>query len=262
MSSMRLSRWKIALGVGIAAILTAATPTLAKWSDEIVLPNMADYNIFGLTSDMVQRTNGMLTDTEKLASEVNKANSTLDGLKRQDQLLAQQVSTNQSIQHELDQQLAGNVRARELMNAILTRERQTALLTTQVAVSSDQLTNQMVQVVQHLGKVADNTGQVAHTSGSLNNRLDLLLAELDRSIYNFRYVALVPQAIDYLKKQLGIDLPDPRNEEPPPSKPLVDPKPVEDIIKRVIPKPPSEPDDPSTSPRDGLKELLPLPLLP
>ncbi|MBN2911054.1 hypothetical protein JQC72_16295 [Polycladomyces sp. WAk] len=259
---MRLSRWKIALGVGIAAILTAATPTLAKWSDKIVLPNMADYNIFGLTSDMVQRTNGMLADTEKLATEVNKANATLDGLKRQDQLLAHQVNTNQSIQHELDQQLSGNVRARELMNAILTRERQTALLTTQVAVSGNQLTDQMIQVVSHLGKVADNTGQVARTSGDLNSRMDILLAELDRSIHNFRYIALVPQAIDFLKKQLGIDLPKPRNDGPPPSKPLVDPKPVEDVIKRVIPKHPSDSDDPPDSPGNELKDLLPIPLLP
>jgi hypothetical protein len=259
---MRLSRWKIALGVGIAAIMIAAAPTLAKWSDEIVLPNMAEYNIFGLTSDMVQRTNGMLTDTEKLSTEVNKANTTLDGLKRQDQLLAHQVSTNQSIQHELDQQLAGNVQARGLMNAILTRERQTAILTTDVAVSGDQMTNQMVQVVLHLGKVADNTGQVARTSASLSDRMDLLLAALDQSIYNFRYVALVPQAIDYLKKQLGIDLPDPRSDRPSTSKPLVNTKPVQDTIKQVIPKTSSVQNGSSESPADGLKNLLPLPLLP
>ena len=53
-------KWKVALLVGLLAFLVAATPTLAKWSDNTVLPGLAQYNIFGLTSDLEDRTAGML----------------------------------------------------------------------------------------------------------------------------------------------------------------------------------------------------------
>lgn len=195
-------KWKVALLVGLLAFFVAATPTLAKWSDTIVLPGLARYNIFGLTNDLVDRTGGMLEDTKKLEGEVAKAEEALEGLKRQNQLLNEQIETNHLIKKELDNQLAGNVGARELMQEILKREKRTVKLIEQTAVRAEQVKEQMIDIVGQLGFVAENTGEVANTTAKMNQRMDTLLAELDTSVHNFRLLAKIKGGIETVKNIL------------------------------------------------------------
>jgi len=195
-------KWKVALLVGFFAFFVAATPTLAKWSDTAVLPGLAQYNIFGLTSDLLDRTSGMLEDTKKLEREVAKAEEALEGLKHQNELLVEQIRTNENIKKELDNQLAGNIGARELMKEILQREKQTAQLTEQTADRADQVKKQMIATVDQLGTVAEYTGEVANTTAQMNNRMDVLLAELDTSVHNFRFLAKIKGGLETVKNIL------------------------------------------------------------
>ncbi len=195
-------KWKVALLVGFFAFFVAATPTLAKWSDTAVLPGLAQYNIFGLTSDLVDRTSGMLEDTKRLEGEVTKAEEALEGLKHQNELLSEQIRTNENIKKELDNQLAGNIGARDLMEEILKREKQTAKLTEQTADRANQVKEQMIATAGQLGTVAEYTGEVANTTAKMNNRMDMLLAELDTSVHNFRLLARIKGGLETVKNIL------------------------------------------------------------
>ncbi|GGE27118.1 hypothetical protein GCM10011571_31660 [Marinithermofilum abyssi] len=254
---MDVNKWKVALVVGVGAFFIAATPTLAKWSDDVVLPSLADYNIFGLTSDLVDQTGDMLDDTRKLESEVSKAESAMAGLDRQNTLLKQQIETNESINKELNGQLNGNIVARELMKQILSREGKTADLSKQIASTGDEVTGQMITTVNHMGKVADHTGQLNNTTGQLNNRMDVLLAELDKSIRNFRFVSRIPLAIRYLEDKFGVDLPVvPRDSNSDNQNPVDKvKKPVDDVLDGL---PPDRNKNSEDNDSGGLSDWIPI----
>ncbi len=256
-------KWKVALLVGLLAFLVAATPTLAKWSDNTVLPGLAQYNIFGLTSDLEDRTAGMLKDSKKLEREVAKAEEALEGLKRQNQLLSEQIHTNENIQRELDHQLAGNVNARELMKEILKREKQTAQLTEQTANRADQVKEQMVATVGQLGIVAENTGEVANTTAKMNQSMDTLLAELDASVNNFRLLASIKGGIETVKNILDETLKNTVGRILPSSEKSgrVDEDPVKESPKEKVDTP-LEPTEEQAKKEGGLLKRLLDPLLP
>lgn len=189
-------KWKVALLVGFFAFFVAATPTLAEWSDTAILPYLARHNIFGMTSDLVDRTGGMVEDTKKLEKEVARAEEALEGLKRQNELLGEQIRTNENIKKELDNQLAGNVGNHKLMREILNREEQTARLTEQTAVRAERVKEQLTDIVGQLSIFAEYTGKVANTTAKMNNRMDMLLEELDSSVNNFRFFAFIKNSFN------------------------------------------------------------------
>ncbi|MFC4077734.1 hypothetical protein [Salinithrix halophila] len=202
---------KAILAVSALIVLLVSSPTLARWSDRVVLPVLAENNIFGLTSDLAGRTGEMVDDTRQLEGEVIEAEQAMGGLDRQNSLLKQQIQTNTSIQSELDDQLSGNIEARERMEAILKRERKTLALSSRAADKGGTVTEQMVQTVSNLGAVAENTGWVGNTTARLNKRTDVLLSELDKSVDNFRSVALLTHSLRSVENLLGLDAPLPRD---------------------------------------------------
>lgn len=221
-----------------------ASPTLAKWSDESVLPSLSSLNIFELTRNLVNETDGMIKDTDQLQKEVAKASKTLDALNQQNQLLTSQVQTNQGIQQELNKQLDGNVKARELMEQILVREEKTLQFSKQVADQSNKITGQMDDTVQSLSKVANETGSVGSNTQKLKHQVDLLLVQLDQSVNNFRFIARITDALRYLKPKINLPLPipdlipsKPTDLIPIPLPPLPPIKnPIDDILDRILPK--------------------------
>ncbi|PTX60699.1 hypothetical protein C8P63_1088 [Melghirimyces profundicolus] len=203
---------------GAAAItLLSVSPALARFSDEKVLPALSENNIFGLLSDLQGMTGEMVEDTKELEDQVTQAENAMQGLDRQEALLKKQINTNEAIKDELDKQLSGNVEARGLMEAILKREKQTAKLTDTAAAKGNEVTAQMTDTVASLGVTADYTGKVGNATAKTNSRMDLLLAELDRSVENFRYVALVPQFLSSLNNLPGLDSPDTGDDKNPPT---------------------------------------------
>ena len=198
-----LHKKKVLAGVAVIALL-AASPALTRWSDQTVMPALAENNIFGLTSDLVHRTGEMVEDTRQLENQVAQAQSAMQGLDRQEALLAKQIKTNDSIKEELDRQRSGNVEARERMKDILARQQKTAKLTETAAKTGNEVTAQMSDTVASLGKTAQYTAMVGSSTGNMNERVDVLLDELDRSVENFRYVALIPKLRDTLLDLLNL----------------------------------------------------------
>ncbi|MBA4494499.1 hypothetical protein ACFO25_18815 [Paenactinomyces guangxiensis] len=232
-------KWKITIIIAIVTSFSVAAPAFARWSDQTLLPSLASYNIFGLTRDLVGQTDEMLHDTKQLQNEVAQASDTLDALDKQNQLLSSQIQTNRSIQSELNQQLAGNVKARELMKQILDREEKTYSFTKKVAAQANQITVQMNTSVNQLGHVAENTGAIGENTRKLNGQMDDLLVQLDQSVKNFRFIARITDALSYLEKKTGLDLPVPRqpNDDKKNGTPLLPlpEKPVEGILDSLLP---------------------------
>ncbi|SEN29126.1 hypothetical protein [Lihuaxuella thermophila] len=230
-------KWKLSMIIALITTFVIAAPALAKWSDQSLLSSMASFNIFELTRNLSELTGEMLRDTEQLETEVGKASGTLDALDKQDELLAAQIETNRSIHHELSKQLAGNIKARELMKEILSREENTFTLTQQVAAQANDISGQMGTTVRQLGNVAASTGQVGANTKKLNGQMDQLLVQLDQSVDNFRFIARITDALSYLEDKTGIDLPIPRQPDSKQKKETILPIPdkPEDILSPLIP---------------------------
>jgi len=60
----------------------------------------------------------------------------------------------------------------------------------------------MIATVDQLGTVAEYTGEVANTTAKMNNRMDVLLAELDTSVHNFRFLAKIKGGLETVKNIL------------------------------------------------------------
>lgn len=237
--------WQITIIVTLIISFLVASPALAKWSDRKVLPSMSSLNIFELTRNLVNETDGMIRDTIQLQNEVTQASLTMEALKQQNRLLTSQIHINQGIQKELDIQLAGNIKARELMEQILNRQEKTLQLTKQVSEQTSTITGQMDSTVQSLHEVAKETGHIGKNTQQLNRLTDLLLVQLDQSIKNFRFIARITDAIRKLKPKPGIPLlpiPDLLPSKPsdllpiplPPLPPIKNP--IDDILDRILPK--------------------------
>lgn len=249
-------KWKVSIIVALITSFVFAAPALAKFSDQTLLSSMASLNIFELTRDLVGETDGMLKETEQLKEEVSIASDTLDALEKQDELLASQIETNKEIQAQLEAQLAGNMKARGLMEQILAREEKTYQLTRQVVTQADNITGQMNQTVEQLSKVAVTTGHVGKNTEKMNGQMDQLLAQLDQSVANFRFFARLNDAFSYLQnKLLKQNLPKPsgvsqeNNQQPLPAS-------VKDPLNQLLnPTQPNQ-DKSKDESRSGLLDLL------
>jgi hypothetical protein len=135
-------------------------------------------------------------------------------LDRQVEALSSQIQTHDGIKNQLGKQLAGNIKARELMHQILSREKTTLDLTGKAAERGNNITAQMEESLGHLAQVSQQTGTIATRTKTMNGQMDELLAELDQSIRNFHFVGKLTSSLDSLKQLLrrttGIDLPIPR----------------------------------------------------
>ncbi|SFS99884.1 hypothetical protein [Marininema halotolerans] len=186
----------------VGLILILMSPLLASWSDRVVLPILANNNIFGLTNDLVDRTSKMATDTQALEKQVAEAESAMSGLDQQNSLLKKQLKTNSDIQSELNDQLSGNVAARKGMSKILNKEDETITLTKSAAVKGDAVTKQMKVTATQLQTVASYTGKLGVSTAQLNEKLSGLISELDRSVDNFHFIKKIKDAWEHLKDKL------------------------------------------------------------
>ncbi|MFC7439767.1 hypothetical protein [Laceyella putida] len=186
--------------VMLCLALACVTPAMARWSDRVLLPNLASLNIFQLTRELSAMTDGMIVSTDQLKQEVDNASHSLDALSEQEEKLTGQAETNRSIQRELGKQLAGNQEARKRMEAILSRQEQTYGLTKEAAIKAGDISAQMGTTIDHLERVAVQTGQVGSNTAKLNGQMDSLLVELDESIDNFKFVANITEALRILRQ--------------------------------------------------------------
>jgi len=224
---------KIGIFLVLISLFTLATPTLAAWSDHHVLQSVSSMNIFTLVENLSGMTDQMISDTAGLAQEVESAGKKLDALKEQEKLVASQLITHRGVHQELKRQLNGNIEAREWMNRILSRERRTYELTGQVSSLSSTISGQMSETINHLKNVSGGTVAVAHSTAKMNGQMDSLLNELDQSVDNFRFISRITEALRFLERKTGLDLPLPRDSEP--NNP--DPQPASPRPKKVLPRP-------------------------
>jgi hypothetical protein len=210
-------KWKIMFILIGLFIFVLLIPTLASWSDRVVLPALSKMNIFSITSQLVTLTDHMISETDQLKGQVDKAGHSLSALDEQKQLLAAQIETSGAVQTELDKQLNGNISAREKMKQILSRQANTYKVTSNVASTAAQISGQMNSTISHLRDVADTTGQIGDNSKHLNGLLDQLLAELSQSEKNFRFIGRITSLLDSLQRTIGIHLPFPRGSRQDPS---------------------------------------------
>jgi hypothetical protein len=227
-----LLKWRLLLVAFGLLIFILFIPTLASWSDRIVLPALSNMNIFSITSQLVTLTDDMISETDKLKGQVEKAGQSLSALDDQKRLLDAQIATSGSIQTELGKQLDGNISAREKMEQILSRQADTYQITSNVASTASAISGQMNSTISHLQDVANTTGQIGENSNQVNGLLDQLLAELSQSEKNFRFLGHITSLLDSLQRLIGIHLPFPRGtqQEPPTGG---EPSPVKKIVNGV-----------------------------
>jgi hypothetical protein len=97
---------------------------------------------------------------------------------------------------------------------------------------------------------------IAQNTKKMNGQVDSLLTELDQSIHNLHFISRITDALRFLERKTGLDLPLPRDSGSSPSSPL--PKkvlpspsaPLPDLSNLLDPK--SDSDDKSS----GLLDLL------
>lgn len=118
--------------IGLLLVLLSM-PFLSGFSDHVLLTSLSKYNIFQITKDLVGLTDRMIDETEALEDQVKQAGQSLGVLDRQLTLADQQIRINQGIRSELESQLQGNISARDKMEEILIRQKETSALTGQVS---------------------------------------------------------------------------------------------------------------------------------
>jgi|GEM_PF-6616321 len=172
-----------------AGIVMMSSLILASTAGEREMITTAHHlDIFGLTNELVDVTNSMMSDTAELSQKMGEVGYHLSMLDVQKAELAKQVITNDVINDQLTKQLLLNKEARELMQNILTLQGNTANLTSQVVMDTTTVTNQVMQSADYLTDVAVTTGSLSKETNLLMRKLDELNGELDVSAESFRFV--------------------------------------------------------------------------
>lgn len=190
--------------IGLLLILVSM-PFLSGFSDHVLLTSLSKYNIFQITQDLVGLTDRMIDETEALEDQVKQAGQSLGVLDQQLKLADQQIRINQGIRSELELQLQGNISARDKMEQILVRQKETSSLTEQVSSKAGQISGQMDQVVQDFGNVAAVTGDIGENSKQLHPLMDELMNELNKSYDNLRFIRRIVEWLDDIKDKIGLN---------------------------------------------------------
>lgn len=190
--------------IGLLLILVSM-PFLSGFSDHVLLASLSKYNIFQITQDLVGLTDRMIDETEALEDQVKQAGQSLGVLDQQLKLADQQIRINQGIRSELELQLQGNISARDKMEQILVRQKETSSLTEQVSSRAGQISGQMDQVVQDFGNVAAVTGDIGENSKQLHPLMDELMDELNKSYDNLRFIRRIVEWLDDIKDKIGLN---------------------------------------------------------
>lgn len=189
--------------IGLLLVLLSM-PFLSGFSDHVLLASLSKYNIFQITKDLVGLTDRMIDETEALEDQVKQAGQSLGVLDRQLTLADQQIRINQGIRSELESQLQGNISARDKMEEILIRQKETSALTGQVSARTNEISGQMEQVIGDLGNVAAVTGDIGKNSQQLHPLMDDLMVELNKSYDNLRFIRRIVEWLDDLKRKIGL----------------------------------------------------------
>ncbi|MFD1443579.1 hypothetical protein [Thermoactinomyces vulgaris] len=189
--------------IGLLLVLLSM-PFLSGFSDHVLLTSLSKYNIFQITKDLVGLTDRMIDETEALEDQVKQAGQSLGVLDRQLTLADQQIRINQGIRSELESQLQGNISARDKMEEILIRQKETSALTGQVSARTNEISGQMEQVIGDLGNVAAVTGDIGKNSQQLHPLMDDLMVELNKSYDNLRFIRRIVEWLDDLKRKIGL----------------------------------------------------------
>lgn len=199
-----LNRHNIKTGLIGLVIILLSMPFLSGFSDHVLLTSLSKYNIFQITQDLVGLTDQMIHETETLEAQVKEAWKALGVLDQQLKLADQQIRINQGIRSELELQLQGNISARDKMEQILTRQKETASLTGQVSSQTGEISGQMDQVIQDFGMVAAVTGDIGENSKQLHPLMDDLMGELNKSYDNLRFIRRIVEWLDDIKDRIGL----------------------------------------------------------
>ena len=199
-----LNRHNIKAGLIGLVIILLSMPFLSGFSDHVLLTSLSKYNIFQITQDLVGLTDQMIHETETLEAQVKEAGKALGVLDQQLKLADQQIRINQGIRSELELQLQGNISARDKMEQILTRQKETASLTGQVSSQTGEISGQMDQVIQDFGMVAAVTGDIGENSKQLHPLMDDLMGELNKSYDNLRFIRRIVEWLDDIKDRIGL----------------------------------------------------------
>lgn len=199
------NRHRVKAGLIGLLLVLLSMPFLSGFSDHVLLTSLSKYNIFQITKDLVGLTDQMIDETEALEDQVKQAGRSLGVLDQQLTLAEQQIRINQGIRTELESQLQGNISARDKMEQILIRQKETSSLTGQVSARTNEISGQMEEVIGDFGNVAAVTGDIGKNSQQLHPLMDDLMVELNKSYDNLRFIRRIVEWLDDLKGKIGLN---------------------------------------------------------
>ncbi|WP_018131055.1 hypothetical protein [Effusibacillus pohliae] len=165
------------LASGIAGLVASAAPKL---------PFVQSGDLLGMIHELSGTTNQMLDNTKSLHQQVQKVEAKLGQLNQQEAILQKQTETGKNLIIELKTQQQLTAEGVSLMEQILQREQTSVTWTNKVDSQVRQLTQDVAQNAEILQKVAGSLQVSSRESRTLNDQMDRLLAELQRSQDAFR----------------------------------------------------------------------------
>jgi chromosome segregation ATPase len=176
--------------------ISAKTPDVGKSGD-----------LLGLIHELNGTTNEMLANTQALHKQVQTVQKKLEQLNAQEAILQKQNETGQNLQRELKTQEELTAKGVFLMEEILEREKVSVSATGKVRGQVQELTKDVIQNAKTLQQTAGALQVSQQQSVLLNNQMDQLLAELDKSRDSFKWVGklknLLQQPTNVIDSLLG-----------------------------------------------------------